>query len=128
MNYFKFRQARNVVQSMALTVLLLSASSVAAHAFLQRALPGVDSTVHEAPAELKLWFSESIEPAFSSVEVIDAAGKRVDGGSARHDGGDTRVLQVSLAKLAPGAYHVTWRVLSVDTHVAKGEFNFAVAP
>ena len=38
------------------------------------------------------------------------------------------VLLVSLPQLAPGTYKVTWRVLSVDTHVTEGDFTFDVAP
>jgi hypothetical protein len=38
------------------------------------------------------------------------------------------LLRVSLPKLVPGTYRVTWRVLSVDTHVTEGDFTFAVVP
>jgi methionine-rich copper-binding protein CopC len=41
---------------------------------------------------------------------------------------DRTLLRISLPPLAPGKYRVTWRVLSVDTHVATGEFTFDVAP
>jgi methionine-rich copper-binding protein CopC len=37
------------------------------------------------------------------------------------------VLRVSLPPLEPGRYRVTWRVLSVDTHVTEGDFTFEVA-
>jgi len=38
------------------------------------------------------------------------------------------LLRVSLPVLPPGAYRVTWRVLSVDAHVTEGDFTFDVAP
>ena len=41
---------------------------------------------------------------------------------------DGTLLQVSLPKLEPGRYRVTWRVLSVDTHVTEGDFTFEVVP
>jgi copper resistance protein C len=100
----------------------------AAHAFLQHAVPGGGSTVHKSPAKVKLWFSERLEPAFSSLEVLDRAGKRVDSGDPQVDSTDAKLLQVSLPRLSPGNYRVTWRVLSVDTHVSKGEFTFDIAP
>jgi len=37
------------------------------------------------------------------------------------------VMRVSLPKLDPGRYKVTWRALSVDTHVTEGDFTFEVA-
>jgi methionine-rich copper-binding protein CopC len=52
----------------------------------------------------------------------------VDKGDAHVDAGDATLLWVSLPSLAPGTYRVTWRVLSVDTHVTEGDFTFEVAP
>jgi copper resistance protein C len=107
---------------------LLFVPLAAAHAFLERAIPGAGTAVHQSPAQLKLWFSERLEPAFSNVDVQDANHKRVDKGDSQVAGDDGKLLQTSLPPLAPGKYHVTWRVLSVDTHVAKGEFDFDIAP
>jgi copper resistance protein C len=124
-----FRRSRNpllwIVSLVALGATL--APPAAAHAYLDRARPVVGSVVRESPKELTLWFTQRIEPSFSEVRVLDPSGKRVDAGDAKVDAGDGKVLRVSLPKLAPGAYHVKWRVLSVDTHVSEGEFTFDVA-
>lgn len=98
-----------------------------AHAFLDRALPVVGSVVRESPREVKLWFTQRVEPAFSRIEVFDAAGKRVDAGDVTIEPGDPKVLRVSLPALAPGTYRVKWRVVSVDTHASEGDFKFDVA-
>jgi methionine-rich copper-binding protein CopC len=37
------------------------------------------------------------------------------------------MLLVTLKPIKPGTYRVTWRVLSVDTHVTEGDFTFRVA-
>ena len=103
------------------------ASSAAAHAFLDHALPAVGSTVHAPPPQVKLWFTQKLEPAFSTAEVADSTGKRVDQADARVDDGDPTVLTVSLPQLVPGRYRVKWRVLSVDTHVSEGDYSFDVA-
>jgi len=99
-----------------------------AHAFLDHAAPAVGSTVRMPPTQVKLWFSQQLEPAFSTVRVVDRSNKRVDRDDAKLDSGDARVLQVSLPPLTPGRYRVVWRVLSVDTHVSEGDFAFDVAP
>jgi methionine-rich copper-binding protein CopC len=75
-----------------------------------------------------LWFSERLDPPFSKAEVLDGGGNRVDKGDSQVDSTDPTLLRISLRPLAPGRYRVTWRVLSVDTHVAKGEFTFDIAP
>ena len=54
-----------------------------AHAFLDHAEPRVGSTVPTAPRELSLSFTQNLEPAFSTVEVRDANGARVDQGKAQ---------------------------------------------
>jgi copper resistance protein C len=103
----------------------LIAASAAAHAFLDHASPRVGSTVRASPPEVKLWFTQELEPAFSTVAVADAAGKRIDKGDVKVEG-DGIVLRVSLPALDPGRYKVTWRALSVDTHVTEGDFTFEV--
>ncbi|HET9762945.1 MAG TPA: copper resistance CopC family protein [Casimicrobiaceae bacterium] len=96
-----------------------------AHAFLDHASPRVGSSVQRSPPEVRLWFSQELEPAFSTLSVQDAAGKRVDNGDAKV-AQDT--MQVSLPALAAGRYTVKWRALSVDTHVTEGDFTFEVQP
>jgi hypothetical protein len=104
--------------------LLLGGAAAHAHAFLDHANPRVGSTVRTAPRQVTLWFTQQLEPAFSSARVHDAAGARVDQG-ARAAG---MQLHVSVKSLPPGTYRVRWRVLSVDTHTTEGSFSFRVGP
>lgn len=113
---------------LALVVLLFGASAAGAHAFLDHADPRVGSSVRTAPAQVRIWFSERLEPAFSSVQVLDATGGRVDRGDGRVDPADLTLLKISVPALPPGTYKVIWRVLSVDGHVTEGDFTFRVAP
>ena len=99
-----------------------------AHAFLDHATPAVGSTIHAPPARIELWFTEELEPAFSTVRVLDQTNQRRDKGDANVDPRDPTALRVSLPALAPGRYRVEWRVLSVDTHVTEGDFTFVIAP
>ncbi len=108
-----------------LPTLLLSASTARAHALLDRASPLVGSTVRTAPRAISLWFTQKVEGAFSTIEVRNAAGARVDVGRAQVGGGGT-MLRTGLKALSPGTYQVHWRVLSVDTHRTEGSFSFNV--
>ncbi len=112
----------------ALAALLCAAAGAHAHAFLDHASPAVGSTVHGSPSELSLWFTQELEPAFSTVRVVDQAGHEMDKGDKAVDPGDRTLLKVSLPALPPGTYKVIWRVLSVDTHTTEGDFKFTVAP
>ena len=116
-------------------LLLLAAASTGAfvaradgHAFLDHAAPAVGSTVHASPPEIRLRFSQALEPAFCTVKVLDRAGQAVNAGDTAADASDRRLLRTPLQSLPPGTYRVVWRVLSVDTHVTEGDFTFDVAP
>ena len=107
-------------------IALASAPAAWAHAFLDHAAPAVGSTVRGSPVEVKLWFTRAIEPASSTVRVLDASGRQVDGMDKQLDASDRTLLKVTVPALAPGAYRVLWRVLSVDSHLSEGDFRFDV--
>ena len=117
---------RLLALALLLPALLFGAPAARAHAFLDHASPAVGSTVQRAPAAVSLWFSQELEPAFSTVSVVDQAGHRVDGGDARLDAKDATLLRVPLKPLPPGRYKVIWHVVSVDTHTTEGSFTFTV--
>lgn len=102
---------------------LLAANAALAHAMLDHASPLVGSTVATAPQEVTLTFTQSLEPAFSTVTVTGPNGARVDQGKAQVSG---TTMRVGLKAAGPGTYRVRWRALSVDTHTTQGSFTFRV--
>jgi methionine-rich copper-binding protein CopC len=106
-------------------LLLIAFAPIAAraHAFLDHASPLVGSTVPAAPHEVALTFTQNLEPAFSTVQVTDSGGARVDQGRAQVSG---NTMTVGLKSLGPGSYKVHWHALSVDTHSTEGAFTFHV--
>jgi copper resistance protein C len=106
----------------------LGAPTVQAHAFLDHASPAVGSTVPTAPETVTMWFTQELEPAFTTATVIDASGNTVDTGPAKVDPKDPTELRVALKKLSPGTYTVSWHALSIDTHTTTGHFTFEVKP
>jgi len=117
---------RGLIWCLALAAFLFRTPVALAHAFLDHAAPAVGSSVASAPAEIKLWFTEQLEPAFSSVEVTDQFGNRVDAGDAKVARGDATQLEARLKPLPPGTYKVIWHVVSADTHRTEGQFTFTV--
>jgi methionine-rich copper-binding protein CopC len=109
-----------------LLIVVADSARVEAHAFLQRANPAVGSTVQGSPSEVRIWFTENIEPAFSSIRVLDASGQEVDKRDVHLDRSNHALLRVSLPRLEAGTYKVVWRVVSVDTHVTQGNFSFRI--
>ena len=107
-------------------ILVVGSTRLEAHAFLKHADPGVGSTIQTSPGEVRIRFTENIEPAVSSIHVFDASGKEVDKRDLHLDRSDHSLLHVSLPSLAAGTYKVVWRVVSVDTHVTNGNFTFRI--
>ena len=105
----------------------LTAAQAFAHAQLEKATPAVGGTVASA-SEIRLEFSEGVEPKFSKVSLSGPSGA-VTVGPAKTESGNQAVLIVPIAKpLAAGAYTVHWQAVSVDTHHTQGTFEFTVKP
>jgi hypothetical protein len=101
---------------------LAGLSLAQAHAFLDHAAPRVGST-GPAPAQVEVWMTEDLEPAFSELQVFDAQKKEIDRKDAKISGA---MMIVSVPKLAPGTYRVKWSAVAVDTHHTTGTFTFTI--
>jgi len=97
-----------------------------AHAFPDHADPRVGSTISGAPSQVRIWFTAALEPAFSTIVVQDAAGKKVDRGDGRVNPGDPTLLEAGLLPLPSGAYKVVWNVVARDGHKTIGDFTFVI--
>lgn len=97
-----------------------------AHALLYYSMPKVGGTVTNSPSEIKICFTEPLEPQGSSIQVRDAQDKQVDKKDSHRDAEDKSLLFVSLPKLPPGTYKVSWTAISEDKHETEGKFEFTV--
>lgn len=109
-------------------VWLLGTSTPAhAHAQLVRATPAPGSVLAQAPAEIRLDFSEALDASFSRVSVVDATGATVVAGPGAIPGAQPQTLQVVLPALPAGTYSAVWRARSaVDGHTTTGVVAFAI--
>jgi copper transport protein len=99
-----------------------------AHAALLKTVPEASRTVNSAPPEVRLTYSEPIEPRFAIVSVTDAAGRQVTSGQPARAPGSPQTLVTPLRSVPEGWYLVFWRVISADGHPVRGAFTFAVGP
>lgn len=98
-----------------------------AHALLQKADPPVGGTVQASPKEVRIDFSEGVEPAFSGITLTASGGAAVPVGKAVVDPHNDAVMIVKVGKtLPPGTYKVNWHAVAVDTHRTEGNFTFTV--
>lgn len=115
-----------------LGVLLLLAlahpAGVEGHAAFARSEPPAGAVLPEPPSEIRIWFTEPLEPDFSKATLLDASGDAVPGATSAVAAGDRYQLVVSLATPLPdGGYTVAWsNVSAADGHTLQGYFGFRV--
>ena len=114
---------------LALCLALLLPGTSEAHAILLRSDPAKDAVLRVAPDQVRMWFSEALNPAFSTAVVESVANKRVDHHDAHVSPGDATEMGLTLEpNLSPAVYVVVWRTDSADDgHVLTGSFLFTVA-
>ncbi|HSD77272.1 MAG TPA: copper resistance protein CopC [Solirubrobacteraceae bacterium] len=103
-------------------------TSAWAHAALLRTDPVASRTINAAPPEVRLTYSEPVEPRFAIVSVTDATGRQVTSGEPAAAPGSPETLVTPLQRVGEGWYLVFWRVISADGHPVRGAFTFAIGP
>jgi methionine-rich copper-binding protein CopC len=117
---------RKTLTTLAVLAVLAAAGQAAAHARLITGSPKAGESV-AAPRELKLHYSESIEPGASHVSVTGANGSAVATGPLSLDAKDKRLVHIPFTAPPPhGAYKVKWHMKTEDGHETDGDFGFTV--
>ena len=108
---------------LAVALLALSLTPAFAHIAFEGANLTDGANVKD-PGEVRLQFSENLEPGFSGAVLSDAMGKPVATTHAR--GGHAITLKSN--GLKPGAYTVSWHGMGHNRHRIKGRIRFNVVP
>lgn len=117
-----------IIKTILLTTALLSPLSVWAHAILVKSQPVKDEAVSVSPKQIDLWFNDPVKSEYKALAVIDSKGKRVDNHDAEQSLTDGSNIHATVQNLVPGTYTVRYRVVSEDTHIVTGKFEFTVKP
>src|SRR5947209_8282374 len=114
---------------LALSLLFAFPAISQAHAILLRSDPVKDAVLNTAPSQVRMWFSEELNPTFTTAVVVNAKNERVDAHDAHITSGNALEMDVNLQpNLPPSVYIVIWRTQSAaDGHVLRGSFLFTVA-
>ncbi|HET9979985.1 MAG TPA: copper resistance protein CopC, partial [Ktedonobacterales bacterium] len=102
--------------------------TASAHALLVKSDPAANAILNAPPGQVKMWFSEDINPATSRAVVVDTTNHEVDNKDAHVSGDDSKEMIVTLPLLKAGTYVVVWRTQSSDDgHITGGSFIFRIA-
>ena len=108
---------------------LMTPGMAAAHAELVSSTPAANASLLDSPPGLTMTFSEPIDPSTASVQLLDDLQHAVTGLGAVEVNASGLVASVSVPKLDPGVYTVSYRVTSAtDGHVSAGIWAFLIDP
>lgn len=112
------RQLHLIVLSFAI-LLMLPASTARAHGYLIRVIPADRAVLERPPTRLQAWFSEGLEPRFSTLTLAGEGGQSIPLEDAGVVPNNTSQLSARIAQALPdGAYVLTMRVaFASDGHI-----------
>lgn len=113
---------------MVLAAALAAPAAAWGHAALLKTSPAASAEVDASPPQVRLAYSEAVEPRFAIVSVTNAAADQEVDGAVRRSPTNPNQLVVPLKHVPEGWYLVFWRVISVDGHPVRGAFTFKVGP
>jgi methionine-rich copper-binding protein CopC len=98
------------------------------HTHLVKSYPTENDTLATPPKALRLWFSEPVELAVTSVKLANAAGTPIalDPVARPDTGKNAPVVAAVKNSLPAGDYVVSWSTAALDGHPAKGTIAFVV--
>jgi methionine-rich copper-binding protein CopC len=98
------------------------------HTHLVKSEPAVGDTLARSPSAIRLWFSEPVELAVTTVKLADAGGRGIALAKlTQAAAGESAPVAAALAApLTPGSYVITWRTAAKDGHPANGTITFVV--
>ncbi len=110
-------------------LLALSASPLGAawfHPRLIKSSPGKEQQVTTSPTEIRLWFSERIEPTLSTIALQGADSAKVELSKVRKTDDPASIAADVAVSVTPGSYRVSWKTAGRDGHPVRGSFTFSV--
>jgi copper transport protein len=109
----------------ALVALTALPAGASAHAVVEQTQPARGAALDRGPERVAVTFDEPVESSFGALRVFAAGGERVDVGDVQRPSSDAIAVQVK-DDLPDGAYTVTYRVVSADSHPVTGGYVFTV--
>lgn len=117
-------QRLGLLLGLALLIALGRQGTARAHAYIERATPPDGSAMTTPPSEIRLVYTEPVEPSLATLTLYGRDGKPVPGTRLESEG--NLVLLLRLPPLSEGPYTLLSKVLGADGHVTEETVSFYV--
>ncbi|MEI7795756.1 MAG: copper resistance CopC family protein [Methylococcaceae bacterium] len=124
----KSYSAKALLQSLFFITTVISPLSAFSHAIMVKSQPEQNATLTVSPKQIDVWFNDKVGGEYKAVAVIDSKGNRVDNKDVQQEMLDGSHLYCTIPKLSADTYTVRYRVVSIDTHIVTGKFQFTIKP
>ncbi len=113
--------------AVALLTGLLVVQLAFAHAMLIKSEPQDRATLSEAPAQIRMWFSEEVNIDLSTISIMGGGGQDMGAVFLTADPAQPAMVIANIPKLSQGVYTVVYQVVSkMDGHKVAGSIVFGV--
>ncbi len=124
----KSNHIKNILKLLVFSFTIISPFSVFAHAIMVKSQPEQNAIITVSPQKIDVWFNDKVGSEYKAVAVIDSKGNRVDNKDVQQEMLDSSHLYCTVPNLPPDTYTVRYRVVSIDTHIVTGKFQFTIKP
>jgi len=124
----KFDYTKTFLKSFVFVAALTTSFSVFAHAIMVKSQPEQNATLTVSPKQIDVWFNDKVGGEYKAVAVINSKGNRVDNKDVQQEMLDSSHLYCTVPNLPADTYTVRYRVVSIDTHIVTGKFQFTIKP
>jgi copper transport protein len=119
--------------SISILMSAIGVGSATAHAIVTRTDPPDNAILNNPPKKVDVWFSEKVTLNLTRVTMVDDRGNQIPVTLSQLSSHDVSApegsfgIEISLPKLAPGTYKISWRTISSDDlHPTAGSLVFGV--
>jgi len=118
---------RYILTLIVIIILMAQPLFALAHATPVTYVPQASQVLPQAPNQIKIQFSEHVEPQASNIVVFAPDGKRINSDDGVVDPTNKHWYATKLQDGDKGTYIVSWQVISADDgHFTKGAYSFSV--
>ena len=117
---------KNILKLLVFSVTAVAPFSVFAHAIMVKSQPEQNAIIATSPQKIDVWFNDKVGNEYKALAVIDSAGNRVDNKDVQQELMDASHIYCTTPTLSSGTYTIRYRVVSIDTHIVTGKFQFTI--